>query len=94
MLLTKPEARGVHAPRLFFLYRLRLKSVLALERLKAFFEVEQPVQGIAADFRIESPHRPAVVDLQEFNQSFRLGNVRADPFAWIIRKPSLRSSRY
>jgi hypothetical protein len=65
-----------------FLFRCQLGSVLALERLKALFELEQPVQGVAARFHVESPHGPTVVDLQEFNQSFSLGDVRADPFTW------------
>jgi len=60
-----------------------IKSVLALERLKALFEVEQPMQGIAAALRIKSPHRSAIVDLQKFNQSLRLGNVVADSFTWM-----------
>jgi hypothetical protein len=38
--------------------------VLALKGLKAFSEVEQPMQGIAADFGVKIPHRPIVVDLQ------------------------------
>jgi hypothetical protein len=45
--------------------------VLALESLKTLFEVEQSVQGVT-DFRIKSPDGPAIVDLQEFNQSLRL----------------------
>jgi hypothetical protein len=57
-----------------------LRSVLTLESLKAFFEVEQPVQGVAAAGRIKSPHRSAILDLQEFNQSLRLGDILADPF--------------
>jgi hypothetical protein len=38
--------------------------VLALESLEALFEVEQPVQGVAAAVRIKSPDRSTVVDLQ------------------------------
>jgi hypothetical protein len=57
--------------------------VLVLEGLKALFEVEQPVKGIAADLSVESPHRSTIVDLQEFNQRLRLGDVRADSFAGV-----------
>jgi hypothetical protein len=45
----------------------RFRSVLALEGLwleglKALFEVEQPVQGIAADLSVESPVHAYNVD--------------------------------
>jgi hypothetical protein len=65
-----------------------------LEGLKALFEVEQPVQGIAADLSVESPHRSTIVDLQEFNQRLRLGMYELTPSPGCIRKPCFRSSRY
>lgn len=72
-----------------FLFR-RLRIVLALESLKAFFEVEQTVQGIAADLGVEASHRSAVVDLQEFNESFRLRDVSAHPNARVHPETSLK----
>jgi hypothetical protein len=55
--------------------------VLTLESLKAFFEVKQSVQGVAATVRIKFPYGPAIVDLQEFKQSLRLDDLLADPLA-------------
>ena len=58
---------------------MRQGIVAPLEGFKALFEVEQPVQGVAARINVESPNGPTVVDLQEFNKSLRLGDVGTHP---------------
>ena len=53
--------------------RLRLQSVVQGKAARA---------GNRRTRQRRSPHGPAIVDLQEFNKSLRLGDILADPFAW------------